>query len=110
MNRAHSRQVAPSSRRVARICPMQEVVMTRIKALLLCVCTILAPLGEATAQTYPTRPLTLVVPYSPGTGLDTVARAISTAVSPKLGQPIVVENRPGAGTNIGVGYAARAKP
>ncbi|WP_454743504.1 Bug family tripartite tricarboxylate transporter substrate binding protein [Cupriavidus necator] len=84
--------------------------MTRIKALLLCVCTILAPLGEALADTYPSRPLTLVVPYSPGTGLDTLARAISTAVSPKIGQPIVVENRPGAGTNIGVSYAARAKP
>lgn len=84
--------------------------MTRIKALLLCVCTILAPLAEATAEPYPSRPLTLVVPYSPGTGLDTLARAISTAVAPKLGQPMVVENRPGAGTNIGVAYAARAKP
>lgn len=84
--------------------------MKRIHTLLLCVCTVLAPLGEAVAENYPARPLTLVVPYTPGTGLDTVARAISAAVSPRIGQPIVVENRPGAGANIGVSYAARAKP
>lgn len=84
--------------------------MNRLKAILLSACAILAPLGEATAETYPSRPITLVVPYSAGTGLDTLARAVSQALSPKLGQPIVVENRPGAGTNIGVAYAARAKP
>jgi tripartite-type tricarboxylate transporter receptor subunit TctC len=56
------------------------------------------------------RPITIIVPYSPGTGIDILARAIATDLSQRFGQPVVVENRTGASGNIGTGLAARAAP
>ena len=53
------------------------------------------------AQTYPTKPVKLVVPYAAGGGVDTVARALAQELSGGLGQPVVVENRPGANSLIG---------
>jgi tripartite-type tricarboxylate transporter receptor subunit TctC len=52
----------------------------------------------ARAQTYPTRPITLVVPFAPGAGTDTVARIMGRWLTPRLGQTVVIENKPGAGT------------
>jgi tripartite-type tricarboxylate transporter receptor subunit TctC len=66
--------------------------------------------GLACAQTYPAKPIHLIVPFPPGGGNDTVARAIAQQASPALGQPIVVDNRPGAGGIIGADAAARAAP
>jgi tripartite-type tricarboxylate transporter receptor subunit TctC len=60
------------------------------------------------AQTYPYRPVKIVVPYTPGGGTDTVARAISQKLAEKWGQPVVVENRPGAGTTLGADFVAKA--
>jgi tripartite-type tricarboxylate transporter receptor subunit TctC len=59
---------------------------------------------------YPENPITLVVPYPPAGTTDIAARTIAQAMEPKLGQTIVVENRAGAGGNIGMGVLARAKP
>lgn len=58
---------------------------------------------------FPERPLRLIVPFPPGGGADTLARMIMARVAPALGQPIVVENRPGAGGNIGAESVARAE-
>ena len=62
------------------------------------------------AASYPERPVTLVVPFPPGGVADTIARPIAQALGDKLGQPIVIENKGGAGGAIGIGQAGRAKP
>src|SRR6186713_909141 len=60
------------------------------------------------ADEYPSRPITLIVPYPPGGGVDTIARVMSSKLSVALGQQIVIENRPGAGAVIGTRAAAKA--
>ena len=66
--------------------------------------------GLAHAQTYPTRPIKLIVPWPAGGGVDTAARMIAEPLAQRLGQPIVVDNRPGAAGNIGTAVAAHEKP
>jgi tripartite-type tricarboxylate transporter receptor subunit TctC len=65
---------------------------------------------HAAAQAYPSRPVSLVSPFPAGSGSDLAARAVSTGLSEALGQPVVVENRPGAGGAIGAQYVAKSKP
>jgi tripartite-type tricarboxylate transporter receptor subunit TctC len=62
----------------------------------------------ALAQTYPERAIKIIVPQPPGGGFDTVARVLADRLSPLLGQPLLVENRPGAGTSVGTEAAAKA--
>jgi tripartite-type tricarboxylate transporter receptor subunit TctC len=64
----------------------------------------------AWAQAYPTKPIHLVVPVPPAGTFDIVARLVAHAVEPTLGQQIVIDNRGGAGTNLGTGIVARAVP
>lgn len=64
--------------------------------------------APVSAQVYPDRPVKVVVPYTAGGGTDTVARAISQRLAEKWRQPVVVENRPGAGTTIGTDAVAKA--
>src|SRR5215470_8319493 len=64
----------------------------------------------ATAQTYPSRPITMIVPFPAGGGTDVVARLLAERMKESLGQPIIIENVSGASGNIGVGRLARAKP
>jgi tripartite-type tricarboxylate transporter receptor subunit TctC len=64
----------------------------------------------AHADTYPSKPIRLVVPVPPGGTFDIVARLVAQAVSERLNQQIVIENRGGAGTNIGTGFVAHAAP
>jgi tripartite-type tricarboxylate transporter receptor subunit TctC len=64
----------------------------------------------ALAQPFPSRPVTLVVPFSPGTGIDILARVIAPKLSQKWGQAVVVENKPGASGNIGTDLVAKADP
>ena len=74
-------------------------------------CTALfAVLGNATAQTWPARQVQLVVPYAPGGVVDFIGRTVGQRLSTQLGQPVVVDNRPGAGGIIGVDYAVRSTP
>jgi tripartite-type tricarboxylate transporter receptor subunit TctC len=70
----------------------------------------LAFLEAASAQTWPTRPITFIVPYGAGGPVDTMARTLSEAMRASLGQPIVIENVTGANGTIGVGRAVRAAP
>ena len=64
----------------------------------------------AQAQNYPTRPITAIIPFAGGSASDVVSRIVFDKMSQSMGQPIVVENRPGAGGNIGSAAAARAAP
>ncbi|MFN7001516.1 MAG: Bug family tripartite tricarboxylate transporter substrate binding protein, partial [Elioraea tepidiphila] len=63
---------------------------------------------RARAQSYPTRPVRFLVPFIPGSAPDVIARQIAERLSPALGQPVVVENRGGAGGSIGAGVVAQA--
>ncbi len=74
------------------------------------VLTVLAGIGGASAQTYPSRPITLVVPFPPGGSTDAAARIMAERMRVPLGQPVVIENIGGAGGSIGVGRVARAAP
>ena len=69
-----------------------------------------AVLPGATHAAYPERAITLIVPFAPGGPTDVVARIVSVAFQKALGQSIVVENRGGAGGNIGMQTVARAAP
>jgi tripartite-type tricarboxylate transporter receptor subunit TctC len=64
----------------------------------------------AALATYPDRPVTIVVPFAPGGANDAVVRIIQQPLSDALGQPVIVENRGGAGGNIAFGFVARARP
>jgi tripartite-type tricarboxylate transporter receptor subunit TctC len=75
----------------------------RIAALLLLVAS------AVSAQTFPARQITVVVPYSPGSTSDLLPRAIAPILSQSMGVPVVVENRPGAGGNLGAGVVAKGE-
>jgi tripartite-type tricarboxylate transporter receptor subunit TctC len=64
----------------------------------------------AKAQTYPTRPVRVIVPFPPGAVTDTIARPMGQYLSDRLGKPFIIENRPGGGTNIGTEAVVRAPP
>jgi len=66
--------------------------------------------GAGGAQGYPNRPIRLVVPFPPGGSLDVVARAIGQKLTAVWGQPVVIDNRPGAGGNIGADLVAKSAP
>jgi tripartite-type tricarboxylate transporter receptor subunit TctC len=64
----------------------------------------------AQAQAWPSRPVKLVVPFSPGGFTDVVARILGQKLTESLGQPVIIENKPGAGSTIGSDYVAKSKP
>src|SRR4030081_3520 len=71
---------------------------------------VFAGIADAQAQTYPSRQITIVVPFPPGGSTDVAGRIMAEKMRPLLGQPVVVENVGGAGGSIGVGRVARAAP
>ena len=77
---------------------------------LLAVCGALAAAGPAVAQSYPARPITLVVPFAPGGSASTAARSVADKMSETLGQQIVIDNRGGAGGTVATRAVAKAPP
>ena len=65
---------------------------------------------SAFAQTYPNRPVHLIVPYPAGGGTDFFARLVGTRMAELIGQPVIIENKPGAATNLGADFVAKAQP
>ncbi len=85
--------------------------MHRHTAALFSLVAVLAALPvQAQTPAYPSRPITFLVPFPPGTGMDMIARTVGPKLSERLGQPVVVENKPGASGNIGAELVARAAP
>jgi tripartite-type tricarboxylate transporter receptor subunit TctC len=66
--------------------------------------------GRAESQTYPQNPIRLVVPFAPGGGADLMARILGEPLGKRLGQPIVIENKPGGGATLGADFVAKASP
>ena len=81
---------------------------TRRAALIAGAC--LAATGHVRAEDWPTRPIVIVVPFAAGGTTDLVARALGEQLGRGLGQPVVIENRPGAGTTLGADHVAKSRP
>src|SRR6201995_5603078 len=86
---------------------MRAAVLSGAAVAAACLC---AQLNPALAQDYPTHPITLIVPYPAGGGVDTMGRIVGQKLFAALGQQVVIENHGGAGGMIGAGDAARAAP
>src|SRR5262245_18740050 len=82
----------------------------RFAALLALAVGLLTGVGLAQAQNYPTRPVTIVVPLSPGGPADLLGRSVAPPLAERWKQPVVVENRTGGGTLVGAVYVARSAP
>ena len=85
--------------------PRRRFLQLAASAAALCV-----PAAAATAQSYPSRPITIIVPTTAGGPPDTIARLLGERMRPTLGQPIIVENVTGAGGTIAIGRTVRAEP
>jgi len=79
-------------------------------SMLMVATALLAPPRDAAAQDYPTRSVTILVPFAAGGGTDILARAVAQRLEQRLGKPFVIENRVGAGTVLAAGAAAKATP
>lgn len=84
--------------------------MRLLTTLVLATAAALPLMPHAHADTFPDRPVTLVIPFPPGGPTDAMARTLAAEMKDRLGQPMVVENRAGAGGNIGAEYVARSAP
>ncbi len=81
-----------------------------MKKLLLTLLSLVIFAGNAFAQTWPARPVRIVVPFTAGSSPDLIARLLNDKLAQALGQPVIVENKPGAGGNLGTGLVAKAEP
>src|SRR5262245_47016632 len=75
--------------------------------------TVAAPSGylkKAAAQSYPSRPITMIVPFPAGGPTDAIGRIIAEAMRPRLGQPVIIENAPGGAGRVAAARAVRAAP
>jgi tripartite-type tricarboxylate transporter receptor subunit TctC len=91
-------------------CSKETTMLTRAIGAIGCVFLLSLAAFPALAETWPARPIKLVVPYPPGGSTDVTARVIAENLRPLLGQSVVVDNRPGAGGNIGAEAVAKSAP
>ena len=84
--------------------------MKRLLPLIGAALALATSLASAQPATYPTQPVKWIVPYVAGGGTDNLARSLAEAMQPSLGQPLIIDNRPGASTNIGVSVMMQARP
>jgi tripartite-type tricarboxylate transporter receptor subunit TctC len=89
---------------------MRFTILKSLLGLSIAACTLPAISPSPACAQVAGRPITIIVPYSPGTGIDILARALGAELSQKWAQPVVVDNKTGASGNIGTGIAARAEP
>lgn len=87
-----------------------KLLKTLILAAGVAVLPVLPVLSTAHAQGFPTKPISLIIPFPPGGPTDAMARTLAAEIRDQLGQPVIVENRAGAGGNIGADFVARAEP
>ncbi|GAB2594418.1 tripartite tricarboxylate transporter substrate binding protein [Ramlibacter solisilvae] len=85
----------------------QEVNMRLALARVLVLCFLTFPIAGIAQGSFPDRPIKLVVPFPPGGATDTLARVVGIALGDKLGQPVVIENKPGASTIVAAAYVAK---
>src|SRR5437016_3657670 len=85
-------------------------VASRCVALVFFAAPVLAVTEPAAAQSWPTKTVRVVVPFSPGSATDLLPRTAFEQVSAKVGHPIIIDNRPGGGGGIGVSAVAKAEP
>src|SRR5689334_14941378 len=88
--------------------PRDETMIGMARLSLALMASMLMQFGVASAQDYPNRSITLIVPYPPGGGVDAMARLVGEKLSAALGQQVVVDNRGGGGGNIGTRAVAKA--
>ena len=84
-------------------------ILRRAHSLALVVAWLIAS-GQAAAQGWPSKPIRWIVPFAPGGPTDVVARVVASKLAERVGEPVIIENRPGAAGNIGTEAAAKAPP
>src|SRR6478752_6634197 len=87
---------------------MGEIMVSFVRAALSAALLLFAV--PSFAQSYPSKPIHLIVPYPAGGGTDFFARLVGQKMSELIGQPVIVENKPGAATNLGADFVAKAQP
>src|SRR3954471_11749085 len=85
-------------------CENKEIIMGRLGLFFAALAVL--PLEETAAQSYPDKPIKLIVPFVPGSPVDVLARVVSQQLGLRLGQAVIIENRPGAGTSTGTKMVA----